>query len=141
MLTGSCLCTVNKYIITNEDAAVLRKVTNPYFRTSIICHCPRCRKIGGGYTTTNLVMSKTSFKLKSSWKWCSLIPGISKISTSTFNAVLPDDKHGHICFCRHCGSVLYREAKMQGWRGLIFVPVGTLDDIDSVSDLRKEEWY
>jgi hypothetical protein len=35
MLTGSCLCTVNKYTITNEDADVFRKVTNLYFRTTV----------------------------------------------------------------------------------------------------------
>lgn len=35
MLTGSCLCTVNKYTITNEDAAVFRKVKNSYFRTIV----------------------------------------------------------------------------------------------------------
>ncbi|KAJ5082988.1 hypothetical protein N7532_012031 [Penicillium argentinense] len=131
MLTGSCLCTVNRYTILNEDATVFRK---------IICHCARCRKISGEYTTTNLVVPKTRFQLTSVSKWPSLVPGLSK-TTRIFNAVLPDDKHGHICFCSHCGSVLYRESEMQGMRGLIFVPVGTLDDIDSVINLREEEWY
>ncbi|OKP13841.1 hypothetical protein PENSUB_416 [Penicillium subrubescens] len=52
-----------------------------------------------------------------------------------------DDRHGHICFCRRCGSVIYREAKVDEFRGLVFVPVGSLDDIDSVSELKDEEWY
>lgn len=30
---------------------------------------------------------------------------------------------------------------MEGLRGLVFVPVGTLDDVDSVKGLREEEWY
>ncbi|KAJ5439544.1 uncharacterized protein N7458_010542 [Penicillium daleae] len=132
MLTGSCLCAVNKYTVTNEDVAAARKIT---------CHCARCRKISGGYTTTNLILPKTSFKLTSASTWRSVVPGLSNNCTSTFNAVLPGDKHGHICFCRHCGSVIYRESEMQGFSGLVFVPVGTLDDIDSVSNLREEEWY
>lgn len=32
MLTGGCLCTANKYVITDEDAAVARKVKNSYIR-------------------------------------------------------------------------------------------------------------
>lgn len=54
---------------------------------------------------------------------------------------MPGDRHGRICFCRHCGSVIYREAEVDGFRDLVFVPVGSLDDIDSVSELKDEEWY
>jgi hypothetical protein len=37
--------------------------------------------------------------------------------------------------------VIYREAEVDGFRDLVFVPVGSLDDIDSVSELKDEEWY
>jgi hypothetical protein len=77
-------------------------------------------------------------------QWCSRFLGRSKIST--FNATLPGDKHvgdkhGRICFCRSCGSVIYRESEIEGMRGLVFILVGTLDDIEAVKGLHEEEWY
>lgn len=36
MLTGSCLCAVNKYTVTNVDVAAARKVKNPYFRKKVM---------------------------------------------------------------------------------------------------------
>lgn len=36
MLTGSCLCAVNKYTVTNEDVAAAKKVKNPYFRKKVM---------------------------------------------------------------------------------------------------------
>jgi hypothetical protein len=62
-------------------------------------------------------------------------------NVSTHHSVVQGDLHGRLRFCRHCGSVLYRESLLEGFRGLIFVPVGTLDNVDSVKDLREEQWY
>ncbi|EPS33456.1 hypothetical protein POX_a01551 [Penicillium oxalicum] len=129
MMTGSCLCNANKYQI--EEKNIIRKIT---------CHCARCRKISGGWSTTNLVVQKEGFKLTSTSTWQTLVPGLSH-ATSTFNPSLPDKRHGHICFCRHCGSVMYREAEVDGFRDLYFVPVGSLDDIDYVREMKEEEWY
>lgn len=90
---------------------------------------------------TDLVMPRTSFKLTITSKWRFLIPCLRKHSISTFDAVRTDDKHRRIHFCRHCGSVIYRESEMYGFRDLVFVPVGTLDEIDLVANLREEECY
>lgn len=62
-------------------------------------------------------------------------------NVSTYHSVVQGDVHGRLRFCRHCGSVLYRESLLEGFHGLIFVPVGTLDNVDSVKDLREEQWY
>ena len=36
---------------------------------------------------------------------------------------------------------MYREAEVDGFRDLYFVPVGSLDDIDYVREMKEEEWY
>ncbi|KAJ5573104.1 hypothetical protein N7450_010088 [Penicillium hetheringtonii] len=129
MLTGSCLCALHRYTIAKDD--IIRKIT---------CSCARCRKISGGYKSTNFVIPKNKLKLTSTPTWHSFVPSLSH-GLMTFNAVLENDRHGHICFCRRCGSMIYREAEVEGFRNLVFVPVGSLDDIDSISDLKEEEWY
>ncbi|KAJ5482748.1 hypothetical protein N7539_006194 [Penicillium diatomitis] len=129
MLTGSCLCNANKFQI--EEKNIIRKIT---------CHCARCRKVSGGLSTTNLVVQKEGFKLTSVSTWQSFVPGLPH-SISTFNAVTKDKRHGHICFCRHCGSVIYREAEEDGFRDLLFVPVGDLDDSGYAQDMKEEVWY
>ncbi|KAF7717985.1 Uncharacterized protein PECH_004688 [Penicillium ucsense] len=129
MLTGSCLCNANKFQI--EEKNIIRKIT---------CHCARCRKVSGGLSTTNLVVQKEGFKLTSLSTWQSFVPGLSH-SISTFNAVTKDKRHGHIRFCRHCGSVIYREAEEDGFRDLFFVPVGSLDDSGYAQDMKEEVWY
>lgn len=59
----------------------------------------------------------------------------------TFKSVVQGGNHGRLRFCRRCGSVLYRESLLEGFHGLVFVPVGTLDNVDLVENLHEEEWY
>lgn len=60
---------------------------------------------------------------------------------NTFKSVVQGEHYGRIRFCRRCGSILTRESLLEGFHGLVFVPVGTLDNVDIVKDLREEQWY
>lgn len=97
---GSCLCGAAKYVI---DGQILRSRT---------CHCSRCRKAGSSANVAYLA---------------TVLDGLHYVSgeESLTKYKVPDARFFQHWFCTTCGSSLPRKDHE---RGMVIVPMGTLDD-------------
>jgi hypothetical protein len=99
-LTGSCLCGAIRYQVTEAPVWAHQ------------CHCSRCRKSSGSAFAPNLFCPLEAFsfsegkELLASFK----VPGAERFA--------------HV-FCRRCGATMPFKNES---RGLVGIPMGTLDD-------------
>jgi hypothetical protein len=99
-LTGGCLCGGVRYELSQAPL------------WSHNCHCSRCRRASGAAFASNLFFPKEAFSY-------------SKGEDLLRSFKVPEAERFTHVFCGRCGSTLpfFNEA-----RGLVGIPMGTLDD-------------
>ncbi|OAL17444.1 hypothetical protein AYO22_11667 [Fonsecaea multimorphosa] len=107
MPTGGCLCGELKYEYTGEPVM------------KAICHCITCRHVSGSVFTTNIVVPEGNFKITA---------GAPKTYATTQDS-------GMILtysFCANCGCVINKVGDAEGFRGVVLIVAGSLDDTSGV---------
>jgi hypothetical protein len=99
-MTGSCLCGVVRYELTE----------NPVWAHN--CHCSRCRKAGGAAFASNLLVAREGLRFSQ---------GEDQLQSYR----PPDAERFTHAFCRRCGSSL---PWVNEGRGVAVVPMGSLDE-------------
>src|ERR1700761_9128087 len=76
-----------------------------------------CRKITSAYTSANVDIPASNFHLKSG--------ELKRIRTTHKD----DGFEFSILFCPDCGSSIYAEPHIEGWKDAIIIQAGTFDDV------------
>lgn len=98
-LSGSCLCGGVRYELDGELGPVA------------LCHCGMCRKASGSAFAANASVARASFRVPQGAEL------VQRFESSPGN---------HRCFCRVCGSPLWKEMAIAPDQ--VRIRLGTLDD-------------
>ncbi|EXJ95331.1 hypothetical protein A1O1_00451 [Capronia coronata CBS 617.96] len=110
MPTGSCFCGNIKIEYSGEPAMIA------------LCHCADCRKISGGLYSYNVVVPSSNFKITAG-------------KPSEISKTADTGKPITNCFCRDCGTTLFRYGDtFGGVDGMRLIKAGILDDITVIND-------
>ncbi|KAI9025387.1 Mss4-like protein [Hyaloraphidium curvatum] len=101
VITGSCNCGKVSYEIAGDIAA------------NVLCHCPNCRKSGGGAFSVNLIVPEAILTLKGELK------AYEDPNTDS-------GKPLYRKFCPNCGGNI--GSWIPAAPGLVFLKAGTVDD-------------
>ncbi|KIW30702.1 uncharacterized protein PV07_02410 [Cladophialophora immunda] len=107
MPSGGCLCGQLKYEYTGE----------PIMKA--ICHCITCRHVSGSVFTTNIVVPEGNFKITT---------GTPKTYATTQDSGMTLT----YSFCANCGCVINKVGDAEGFRGVVLIVAGSLDDASGV---------
>ena len=97
MITGSCLCGIVQFGVTQFSSAIFK------------CHCSKCRKAFGGASSAAALVSKDDFR------WLRGEEGVREFQS---------DSGFKRRFCPDCGSIL---PQFLPEHQLYWIPVGLLD--------------
>jgi hypothetical protein len=116
---GSCLCGGVRYVIEGKPLRCRN------------CHCSRCRKARSAAYASNLFVSSDELRLTAGEELLAAYK-------------VPEARYFTQVFCRTCGSPMPR---IDRGRGIVIVPMGTLDDDpgmrpqDHIFVGSKAPWY
>jgi hypothetical protein len=83
--------------------------------TQAICHCHTCRKVSGTTFTTNLAVPAAAFNVT------------GKEHLKDYAATHETGMILTLNFCTNCGTMVYKEADSEMFKGVMLVQAGTLD--------------